>query len=263
MDHGWVLIDQHRQLDVASIQAVTNREHESIPHLVDAPTFARRASPQLLVLWQFWIALTAVLSAVCRSLVKRERVAQLVGIGDEVVILALARLILYIEVYVCVNRRVAGRVPRANARRRVRWVPGRPVVFDESCRSPVRDCLSGKQGHQAAAIDVRRGSGTGQFSERRAEIDVLDDLLDYPPGRHPGPVRPEARECPCRSRSPYPAPTVFAHVVAVVRAEDEVGVLLLTDRCHRCLQRSNHGVDREHRLRAHAEIAIDAGRIGN
>jgi len=46
----------------------------SSPHLAGVPKFTRSASQQLLASWQFWIALTAALSAVCCSLASNEKV---------------------------------------------------------------------------------------------------------------------------------------------------------------------------------------------
>jgi hypothetical protein len=50
---------------------------------------------------------------------------------------------------------------------------------------------------------------------------------------------------------------VFTHAIAVVGAEDEIGVLRLTACCHRGLQVTDHPVDGEHRLRAFEEVPVD------
>jgi hypothetical protein len=54
---------------------------------------------------------------------------------------------------------------------------------------------------------------------------------------------------------------MLAHVVAVIRAEHEIGVVLFVDRGHGCLQFPDHRIDGEHRLGAFSEIPVDAGHI--
>jgi hypothetical protein len=136
----------------------------------------------------------------------------------------------------------------------------RPMVLDECRLAPIGDLPPLHQRHQAAAIDIGGGRRATDFGECRVEVDVLDDFVDRVPGRH---ARTDDDErdfniCIVGGHLSRHQPEL-AHVIPVVRAEHEIGVVLLADCGDGRLQIADQLVHRLHRLGALAKILVDGG----
>jgi len=137
------------------------------------------------------------------------------------------------------------------------------MVLDQRRLAPAGNLLPVQQRYQAAAIDIRGSRRAAELREGRVQVDVLDDLLDRASGRNSG-AGDDERNLYIRivgGHFPGHEPE-FAHVIAVVGAEHEKGIVRFANLGDRRLQLADHLVDGKDRLGAHAEIAIDARHFG-
>ena len=173
-----------------------------------------------------------------------------------VVELAIAVVVLDVGRPARAQRAVAGRLALGPP-----WPSGSPVpdvgvgVLDQQGAAPAAAAARRAAAASAAARPLAgRRRRRAQPLERRREVDVLRHRVDCAtaPAR-PGRRRPAARGCRCRTPSACPRQAVLAEVVAVVGAEDEVGVAARRRRA-----RSRRGAGRSSR-RPPARIARACG----
>src|SRR5947207_5288281 len=109
----------------------------------------------------------------------RREVAQLVRVGPEVVVLALAVRVFEVRAVREAKRLVRGRIAAAGLGRVgiVRCDIG-AVVLDEGGVAPGRDGTSSQQRQEALAVDARRNGCTGEPDEGGVKVDVLRDAVD-------------------------------------------------------------------------------------
>src|SRR5664279_3255973 len=99
---------------------------------------------------------------------------------------------------------------------------------------------------------------TAQFDEGRVEVNVFDDIVQLQPGGYSRPRNDQRHVDVGVERSHLSRhQSVIAHVIAVVRTEHEVRVVLLSEAGHGLLQRADHLVHRQYRLRAFAERLVN------
>ena len=110
---------------------------------------------------------------------RREGVAQLVRIGDEVVVLLLAVGIFDVEGRERADRLVGGRVAAAHAGQvRVGDAADRAAMLHQRQGPPPVGPLAMQERRKAAAIDARGWCREAEIREGRAQVDILDDLFD-------------------------------------------------------------------------------------
>jgi hypothetical protein len=132
------------------------------------------------------------------------------------------------------------------------------VVLDEDRVSPVRGGVAVEQSEEAVAVRV--SVGAGDRGERGGEVDVLRHRVGGRPRGHAGTDDHERNVDVGIERGQLPGhEAVLAHVEAVVRAEHQMRVAADPVRRECLLDRSDHPVDRLHRLRATSEGRVDLG----
>ena len=131
------------------------------------------------------------------------------------------------------------------------------LVLDEKDVPPVAHALAVNQVDERVAVGRRERRCAAELGERRAEVDVLDDVIVDDAGRHAR-ADDDERHVDVRVERRLFAghEHVLAHVVAVVGAEDDVRVLVEPARGEPGHEIANHPVDGLDRLDPEVEEVI-------